>query len=519
MTGTSGMSAPSRDRYLAKLRRLGHLSFQERLEALFDPGSCRLVEPGTWDAAWEEAVVTATGLVAGRPAHAYATNFLVDEGTLGEAEALRVVRILQRAVETGAPVVALLQSNGARVSERYSALAGNARLFAQVTRMSGTVPQIAACLGLCLGVAAYLASLADFAWMIPGQSYTATTSPAVIKVATGQSVSLEDLGGAALHASASGVAHFTARDERACIAGIRDLLGFLAPRRNAVAPTSELLAPPIATALAPASAPATTPATAPAPPAAAPSLDPADVIPASPSVPFDIRRLLEAVFDTGSFLEVHEAWAQSIVTGFARLGGRPIALVANQSRVNSGAIDTGAARKASRFVQTADAYGLPLIYFVDVPGIMVSTQEERAGILDAGGILFHAVDTTVPRLAVVVRKCFGGAFVMLQARQAGGDRVFAYPGAQIGIAGPEATFAILHGKEHQMHPDASRFKKDTLSVIRTVPTDAAEARKAGIVDRIIEPRATREELIAALAEIGERPRRERISRPHPVLQV
>ncbi len=482
-----------RDRYKAKLKRLGQLSFEERLQTLFDPGTCTLVEPETWDAAWECAVVTATGRVGARQVFAYASNFFVAEGTLGESEALCVVRLLEQALDARSPVVALLQSNGARVSDRYGALAGNARLFAQVTRMSGAVPQVAACLGLSLGVAAYLAALADFVWMIPGQSFTATTSPAVIRVATGQSVSLEDLGGARMHAATSGVAHFLAENEAACLTRIRQLLGYFggsagsqgdgdgSDSRSDVA-------------------------------------DPAEFLPASPNVPFDIRRLLFAVFDSASLIEVQEAWAQSVVTGLARLGGRPVAVVANQSKVRSGAIDTAAARKISRFVQIADAHGLPLIYFVDVPGIMVSTQEEQLGILDAGGVLFHAVDTRVPRIAVVVRKCFGGAFVMLQARQAGGDRVLAYPQAQIGIAGAEATFAILHGKEHKVHKEAARFKQETLGMIRSVPTDAAEAQRAGIVDKIIEPRDTRDELIAALDEIGDQPPRPRPLRPHPIFQ-
>ncbi|MBM3271138.1 MAG: hypothetical protein FJZ01_26195 [Candidatus Sericytochromatia bacterium] len=466
------------DRYLAKLRRLGQLSSRERLEGLFDPGTCRPLDPAPWD--WDAAVHTAEGAVAGAPAFAYASNFFAREGTISEPEVASITALLARAAAARAPVVALLHSNGARVEDRYAALGANAELFKAVTRLSGVVPQVAACMGLSLGVAAYLAALADFVWMIPGQSFAATTSPNVVRVATGQATSLEGLGGAAMHAGGSGFAHFTAPDERACLAGIRDLLGYVAGSRPAADP---------------------------------PEADPA--LPASPYVPYDIRRLILTVFD--DFLEVHALWAQNLVVGLARLAGRPVGVVANQSAVRGGAIDATAARKASRFIQTADSHGLPLIYLVDVPGIMVSAQEEQAGILDAGGVLFHSVDTAVPRVAVVVRKCFGGAFVMLQARQAGGDRVFAYPGSEIGIAGPEATFAILHGKEYQVHEEAERFKAATLGMIREVPAGARQALEAGIVDAIIDPAETREALIAALAEIGT-PARPSLPRIHPDYQ-
>lgn len=480
------MTPALRDRYLAKLRRLGQLSFQERLETLFDEGSCTLLNARDWDEAWTKAVITAEGAVEGRQVFAYATHFGVQEGTLGGAEADDIVALLERACRERAPVVSLLHSNGARVSERYESLAGNARLFKAVCRLSGVVPMVAACMNLCLGVAAYLASLADQAWMVRDHSYAATTSPAVIKAATGQPTTLEELGGAAMHAETSGMAHHLAESEADCLLGIRQLLGYLSPE------PCEVREP-----------------------------EPVDIealVPRSPYVPFDVRDLIRAIADRESFMEVHANWAANVVTGFARLGGQPVALVANQSRVKSGTLDVAACRKASRFVTTADSYGLPLIYLVDVPGIMVSPQEERAGILDAGGAFFHAVDTDVPRISLVVRKCFGGAFVMLQARQADGDRVLAYPTAEIGIAGPQATFAILHGKEHQTHEDAKSFKQEALEAIRRIPSDAYAAQAAGIVDRVIAPRHTRHELMTALAEVGARPHRERPNRRHPNIQ-
>lgn len=480
------MTATLRDRYLAKLRRLGQLSFEERLKTLFDPDSVELLSHPDWEAAWQSALVTARGRIDGRWVYAYASNFAVAEGTIGEAEAEAIVSVIEAACEAGRPVVSLLQSNGARVSERYASLAGNARMFLAVTRASGVVPQIAAGMGLCLGVAAYLAALADFAWMIPGKTYAATTSPAVIKVATGQTVAFEALGGAEMHATTSGVAHFLAKDDLECLQGIRQLLGYLDRAPQAVqAPDGEI----------------------------------ESIIPASPYVPYDVRDLIGATFDRDSFLEVHAAWGQSMVVGVARLDGKPVAVLANQSKVRSGVIDTEAARKAARFLQSADASQLPLIYLVDVPGIMVSAEEEQKGVLDAGALLFHAVDADSPRIALVVRKCFGGAFVMMQARQGGGDRVLAYPTSQIGIAGAEATFAILHGKEYQTHEDARAFRSETLELIRKVPNDAYAAQQAGIVDQVIMPRQTREALIQAIAEVGPRPLRTRPRRRHPNWQV
>lgn len=481
------MSDPKRDRYLTKLKRLGQLSFEQRLQTLFDAGTCELIDCPDWDAAWQRAVVTARGLVDGREVFAYASNFLIEDGTIGAGEAEAIVQVLEMAAEAKRPVVALLHSTGARVSERHDSLKGNARLFMHVTRLSGVVPQIAACMGLSLGVAAYLAALADFNWMIAGKSYAATTSPAVIKVATGQVTTLDELGGTAMHAGTSGTASFVAADDEACLAGIRTLLGIL--DRQTASPQP-------------------------------PTIDTAEgIVPAAPYVPYDVRQLIEALTDGNSFLEVHEGWGQSMVTGFARLDGRPVAIVANQSKVRSGAIDVEAARKASRFIQSADSCGLPLVYLVDVPGIMVSPEQEQLGVLSAGGVLFHAVDTDVPRVALVVRKCFGGAFVMLQAKQGGGDRVLAFPTAQIDIAGAEATFTILHGKTYQTHDDAAAFRRETIRELRQAPSDASVALEAGIVDEIIEPARARQALIASLAAIGEPPRRRRGQRRHPNLQV
>jgi acetyl-CoA carboxylase carboxyltransferase component len=481
------MTQPSRERYEAKLKRLGQWSFEQRLEALFDPGSCELVNAADWDAAWDLAVVTARGTVNGRPVCAYASNFRVADGTIGVAEADAICSLLATAAETGMPVVALLQSNGARVDERQAALPANARMFMHVTRLSGVVPQLTACLGLCLGVAAYLASLADFAWMVPGQGFAATTSPAIIKVATGRTCSLDELAGATMHADSSGVANMLADDDASCIAQIRQMLDLLSGTAGPAAPPS--------------------------------GSDPAAIVPTSPFVPYDVHKLIDALVDGGSFLEVHACWGQSLVTGLARFNGQPVGIVANQSSVRSGVLDTTAARKASRFVQTMDAHGLPLLYLVDVPGIMVSPDEEQQGILSAGAMLFHAVDTDVPRVALVVRKCFGGAFVMLQARASGGDRVLALPGAQIDIAGTQATFAILHGKTFQTHPEAEAFRQQAMAEIKATSAGVETALATGIVDRVVEPGDARAALIQELQALaGFRPRR-RYARRHPIWPV
>ena len=480
------MNAERRARWEAKLRRLGQRSFQGRLEAVFDPGTIALISAPDWDAAWDQAVATAAGTVAGRPAYAYATNFLVDEGTLGEAEALAIAALYDRAAREGAPLVALLHSNGARVAEHHAALAGNAAMFKAITRASGACPQIAVCCGLALGVAAYMAALADFCWMVDGTSWAATTSPAVVRIATGQATSAEELGGASMHAHTSGVAHFLAASEDEALAGVRTQLGLLAGALPATAPAGG---------------------------------DPAAAVPADPRATYDVGRLIAALVDEGTFLESHARWAKTLVTGFARLEGRPVAIVANQPKVRSGVLDAESCRKAARFCQAADAWGLPLVYLVDVPGIMVAAAEERRGVLDAGALFFHAVDTDVPRVALVTRKCFGGAFVMLQARQAGGDRVLAWPTAHVGIAGPEVAFAILHGKEALTHRDAAGFKADRVAALAETPTDAASALAAGLVDALVAPADTRAMLVATLTQLAGLPPRARPARRHPVWQV
>jgi len=475
-----------RARYEAKLSRLGQRSFQGRLEALLDPGSVTLLNAPDWDAAWDLATTTARGTIAGRVVYAYATNFLVDGGTLGHAECHAIAELHDRAAREGAPIAALLHSNGARVAEHHQALAANAVMFKAITRASGASPMVAVCTGLALGSAAYMAALADFCWMVEGGSWAATTSPAVVKVATGQAPSLDELGAASLHARHSGVAHFLAESEQAAIAGARAQLALLAGPSVPQAPDG----PP-----------------------------PAQAVPQDPRLTYDMRKLIAGLVDAGSFQESHAHWARGVVTGFARMDGRPVGVIANQPKVKSGVLDAENCRKAARFAQAADAWAIPLLYLVDVPGIMVSVHEERRGVLDAGAVFFHAVDTDVPRISVVVRKCFGGSFVMLQARQAGGDRVMAWPGAQIGIAGPEVAFAILHGKQALTHADAGAFKAGMVEELGRTPTDAQSACAAGLIDAVIQPADTRAAIVAALRAFPPLLERDRPPRRRAVLQV
>lgn len=480
------MTPERRARWEAKLKRLGQVSFQGRLEALLDPGSVELLNAPDWDAAWDLATTTVKGTIAGKPVYAYATNFLVQEGTLGHAECHAIAELHDRAAREGAPIAALLHSNGARVAEHHKALAANAVMFKAITRASGASPMVAVCTGLALGSAAYMAALADFCWMVEGGSWAATTSPAVVKVATGQAPSLDELGAASLHAKQSGVAHFLADSEQAAIAGARAQLALLAGPAQPQAPDG----PP-----------------------------PDQAVPQDPRLTYDMRKLIAGVVDAGSFLESHAHWAKGVVTGFARLDGRAVGIVANQPKVKSGVLDAENCRKAARFAQAADAWGLPLVYLVDVPGIMVAVHEERRGVLDAGAVFFHAVDTDVPRVSVVVRKCFGGSFVMLQARQAGGDRVMAWPGAQIGIAGPEVAFAIMHGKQALTHQDAGAFKAGMVEELQRTPTDAESAREAGLIDAVIRPEDTRREIAEALGTFPRLIERDRPPKRRAVMQV
>lgn len=466
-----------------RLVRMGQMSARERLERLFDPETFR--EWGKFathhshdfgleaDRPLGDGVITGYGKIHGRLVFAYAQDYAVMEGTTGQMGARKVIDLLDRAAEVGAPVVSLLHSNGARVQEGFGMLEGITEMFYRIVRYSGVIPQIAACMGVCAGVPGYMAALHDWCFMVDDTAFAMVTSPAVVKVATGEEVSLAELGGAEMHAEVSGFAHRRFQDDEACLEGIRELVAFLPPNNASEPPMGAPL------------------------PAVAPP-DWRSLIPEDPFVPFDMQKLIAGVVDADSWYEIHPEFGPSAIVGFCRIEGRPCGLVANQPLVSSGAITSEASRKIARFVRTCDAYNLPLVFLVDVPGFQPGKEQEQAGILLHGAMVLSAFDTDVPRVSVVVRKCYGGAYVMLNSKACGGDLVLAYPHARIGATGAEAAFEMLYRKEARRAEDPEAFRQAKIAEFREFYESVYAAAAHQVVDRVIRPEDTRRELAEAL---------------------
>ncbi|MDB5101315.1 MAG: methylmalonyl-CoA carboxyltransferase [Cyanobacteria bacterium RYN_339] len=461
---------PGDPRMSKRLQRMGHLGVRERLERLFDAGT--FTEWGRLVAATGDGVVTGYGKVEGRLVFAYAQDYTVQEGTTGALGAKKVCDLLDRAAEVGAPVVSLLHSNGARVEEGYGMLEGITELFYRIVRYSGVIPQLTAVMGVAAGVPAYMAALNDLCFMVDDISFAMVTSPAVIKVSTGEEVGLAELGGAEMHAGVSGFAHARFPDEAACLAGLREAIAYLPANNSADAPHA-----------------AARPAVA---------VDWERLVPEDPYAPFDMHELVAGVLDGGRFFELHREFGPSALTGFGRIEGRPVGVVANQPLVQGGALDSPASRKIARFVRLCDAYNLPLVFFVDVPGFLPGKAQEQAGILLHGAMVLSAFETDVPRLSVVVRKCYGGAYVMLNSKACGGDLVLAYPQARIGATGAEAAFEMLHRKAARQAPDPAAFKAEKIAEFQEHYESVYAAAGQGVVDRVILPADTRRELASAL---------------------
>lgn len=469
---------------LARMARWGQGRAKERLEALFDPGTFRhhqaLLAPVGADAlgpdtAWGDGVAMGQGQVGGRPAFAYAHDLAVMEGTTGERAARALVALYDQALAVGAPVVAIFHGNGARVSEGYGMLEANAALFQRVVRASGVIPQLAAVVGVAGGVPAYLAALMDLVVQVEGQGFAYVTSPAVLRVALGERVGLPELGGAAVHASVSGLTHLVAPTEAALWPLLRELLERLPANHQQASPL------------------------APARPPLRPSL--AGLVPEDPHQPFDVGPVIEGLVDEGSFLELHATYGPSVRVGLARWGGRSVALVANQPLHLAGALDVPASRKLARFLRWADAFDLPLVFLVDVPGFLPGREQEHLGILAAGAHVLAAMDTACPRISVILRRCYGGAYVLLNGRASGGDLVLAWPQAQIAATG------VLAGAAMQGASGA------------TFAGGALEAAAAGVVDRIVRPEETRQAVEEALVLLAHKRSLGRPPRRHAVLPL
>ena len=464
----------------------GKLSARERIILLFDEGSFeeidKLVEHRCQDFGMAQqripgdGVVTGYGKINGRLAYAFAQDFTVIGGSLSEANAAKICKVMDLAMKTGAPVIGLNDSGGARIQEGVASLAGYADIFLRNTLASGVVPQISGIMGPCAGGAVYSPAITDFTVMVKNSSYMFVTGPDVIKTVMHEDVSKEDLGGPMTHNATSGVAHFIARDDADGLALIRELLGFMPQNNQEDPPRVE-------------------------------SRDPIDrrdealdtLVPIEPDKPYDIKEIVTRVVDDGYFVEVHEHFAKNLVVGFARLGGQSVGIVANQPAVLAGCLDINASVKGARFVRFCDAFNVPLITLEDVPGFLPGTQQEYGGIIRHGAkLLFAFAEATVPKITLITRKAYGGAYCVMASKHLRTDVNLAYPTAEIAVMGPEGAVNIVYRRELQKAEDPEKLRREKVDEFRERFANPYIAAERGWVDAIIEPRDTRPKLIAAL---------------------
>ncbi|WP_129113401.1 acyl-CoA carboxylase subunit beta [Halegenticoccus tardaugens] len=423
-----------------------------------------------------DGVVTGYGEVNGRTVFVFAHDFTVFGGSLGEVFAEKVCKVMDKAVEVGAPVVGLNDSAGARIQEGVGSLGGFGEIFRRNTEASGVVPQISAIMGPCAGGAVYSPAITDFVFMVKDTSHMFITGPDVIKTVTGEEVSFEELGGAVAHSSTSGVAHFAVDSEEEALDKIALLLSYL-PQNNVEDP---------------------------------PRVDPWDdperaaeelntIVPDQPRKPYDMTDVVDHVVDEGSFFEVHDDFAKNVVVGFARLDGRSVGIVANQPRVNAGTLDIEASEKGARFVRFCDAFNVPILTLVDVPGFLPGTDQEHGGIIRHGAKLLYAYsEATVPLLTVITRKAYGGAYDVMASKHLGADVNYAWPTAEIAVMGPQGAVNILYRKELAEASDAEARRQDLIDEYREEFANPYTAADRGFLDDVIEPTETRARLIEDL---------------------
>ena len=471
---------------IARQHKAGKKTAHERIELLLDKGSFnemdRLVVHQSRDFGMDEqripgdGVVTGAGRIHGRPVFVFAQDFTVFGGSLSEAYARKICKIMDLAMKVGVPIIGLNDSGGARIQEGVVSLAGYADIFLRNTLASGVIPQISAIMGPCAGGAVYSPAITDFVFMVKRSAYMFVTGPDVIRAVTHEEVSFEELGGASTHGSTSGVAHFAAENEEECLALIRELLTFL-PQNNAEDPPVR------------------------------PSLDPVDrvdeelqtVVPEQPNRPYDIKDIVRPVLDDRYFFEVQADFAPNLVIGFGRLGGRPVGIVANQPAHLAGCLDINASVKGARFVRFCDCFNIPIVTFEDVPGFLPGTAQEFGGIIKHGAkLLFAFCEATVPKLTVITRKAYGGAYCVMSSKHIRGDANFAFPTAEIAVMGPDGAVNILYRREMDGAPDPAALKDEKVREYREKFANPYAAAERGYIDEVIEPRDTRRRLIQSL---------------------
>jgi len=475
---------------IAQQHAKGKLTARERLDLLLDDGSFTeldafvVARPNDFASKAErplgDGVVTGFGRIDGRLVYVFAQDFTVFGGSLAEAHAGKICKVMDLAVRNGAPIIGLNDSGGARIQEGVVSLGGYAEVFLRNVLASGVVPQLSAIMGPCAGGAVYSPAITDFIAMVRDTSYMFVTGPDVVKTVTHEEVSLDELGGAGIHAGRSGVAHFACDDEASCLAMLRELVGYL--------PSNNL---------------------DPAPPR--PTGDPVDradpeldsIVPESPTKPYDMREVIKRVFDDGRFLEVHEAWAGNILCAFARLDGATVGIVGQQPLVLAGVLDIDASIKAARFVRFCDAFNVPIVSLVDVPGFLPGTGQEHHGIIRNGAKLLYAyAEATVPKLTVITRKAYGGAYDVMSSKHLRGDYNVAWPTAEIAVMGPEGAVNVLYRDELATAKDPAERRAQLVAEYRERFASPYIAASRGYLDDVIEPRETRARLVSALRSLA-----------------
>ena len=474
---------PDTRQALDRQHEQGKLTARERIALLLDADSFQEIDPFVRHQARGfgiedrrppgDAVVTGYGAVDGRTVFVFAEDFTVFGGSLGKAVADKVTKVMDMAMKVGAPIVGLKDSGGARIQEGVQALDGYGRIFYRNVRASGVIPQISVIMGPCAGGAVYSPAITDFVYQVDGTSHMFITGPDVIKAVTGEEVTFEELGGAVTHAATSGVTHFVCRSGEDALQEVRYLLSFL--------PQNNMMPPPYYT------------------PSDSPDRveDPLDLaIPDSPNQPYDMAEVIESVVDDGEFYQVHEHWARNIVVGLARLDGYSTGIVANQPSHLAGTLDINASEKAARFVRMCDAFNIPILTFVDVPGFLPGVEQELGGIIRHGAKLLYAYcEATVPRVTVITRKSYGGAYLVMNARGVGADLVYAWPSAEIAVMGAPGAVNIIHRREIAAAADPDARRESLVKEYEERFANPYAASELGLVDNVIEPRETRVRLI------------------------
>lgn len=479
------------DNYYEKQHNRGKLTARERILMLFDEGSFEELDAfvpsagssfGKTKSVMGDGVIAGYGTVQGRQVFAYSQDFNMMGGSLGAVHAQKIVKVHDMALKTGSPVVGLIDSGGARIQEGVSSLNGYANIFRRNVLASGVVPQISAIMGPAAGGAVYSPAMTDFIFMTEGTSYMFVTGPDVVRQVLNEDVTTEELGGAKVHSTKSGVAQFVYSDDANLILGIKKLLTYIPSNNIENAPF-------------------------------VPNDDPVDrieeslrdIVPEDPDKPYDVKEVIRLVVDKGRFFEVAENFAQNIVVGFARLGGFTIGVIANQPKVMAGSLDIDSSVKGARFINFCDSFNIPIVTFEDVPGFMPGSDQEHQGIIRNGAKLLYAYTrATVPKLTVILRKSYGGAYIVMNAKGIGGDYSFAWPTAEIAVMGPDGAIAILYKKELAAAEDPAKLKRELVAKYREEVTNPYIADEKGFIDEVIDPAETRNKLYRALKSLDKK---------------